>query len=283
MSTFIKNILPVYFFLFFALNIAAQDQEQDSVKRQTIWQMMKYDGVTAFGGFKHAFTRPLHWKGDDFLTLGGIALGTYILYTFDEESSEYFINQEEDAPQILQEFGWYFGAPQNSYMLTAGIYGLGLLTRNEKIRHTGVLIVTSATIAGLIQTISKTAVGRARPLTFEGRGSFKPFSNEGAYHSFPSGHAILSFTTAHAIARQFDSWWVKAPIYAVGSIAPISRLWEGSHWLTDVALGMAISVLVVDTVDNYLKDNNKYKIKKKNKISWRLNVGANRLGIVGTF
>ncbi len=258
-------------------------QKKDSIERESIWQMMKYDGKTAFGGLKHAYTRPLHWKGDDFLKLGGVALGTVILYSFDEESSEYFINQEEDAPQVLKEFGWYFGAPQNNYMISAGIYGFGLLTRNEKVRHTGVLLIASATAAGFIQTITKNAFGRARPTTGLGKDVFEPFSKEGAFHSLPSGHAILSFTTAHAIARQFDNAWVKGGIYAAGLVAPISRLWSGSHWLTDVSLGIALSVFIVDSIDNYLKDNNKYKFKKKNKISWRLNVTPNRLGFVGTF
>lgn len=280
MNTLKYLFLLVLFTCFVAITHA--QEPKDSLKQQTIWELLKYDGKTAFSGIKHAYTRPLHWKGDDFLTLGGVALGTYILYTFDEESSEYFINQKEDIPEIVRDFGWYFGAPQNTYMLYGGIYGFGLLTRNEKVRHTGVLLIASATAAGFIQTLSKNAFGRARPLTFEGRGSFKPFSPEGAYHSFPSGHAILSFTTAHAIARQFDSWWVKAPIYAVGMISPVSRLWEGSHWLTDVALGMALSVVIVDSIDNYLKDEQKYRLKK-NKIAWRLQVGSNRLGLVGTF
>lgn len=269
--------------LFFCSLTGRAQIKKDTLEKESIWQLMKYDGKTAFGGVKHAYTRPLHWKGDDFLTLGGIALGTYILYTFDEESSEYFIEQDDDIPEVVKDFGWYFGAPQNTYMLYGGIYGVGLLTRNEKIRHTGVLLIASATAAGFIQTISKNAFGRARPLTFEGRGSFKPFSSEGAYHSFPSGHAILSFTTAHAIARQFNSWWVKAPIYAAGMIAPASRLWAGSHWLTDVTLGIVLSVVIVDSIDNYIKDTNKYDLKKKKKISWRLNVGANRLGLIGTF
>lgn len=36
-------------------------------------------------------------------------------------------------------------------------------------------------------------------------------------------------------------------------ITPVSRLWAGAHWVTDVALGIAISVAVVDSIDNYLK------------------------------
>lgn len=201
MNQFIRIVIVGLFFYALAGNAQVK---KDTLEKETICQLMKYDGKTAFGGLKHAYTRPLYWKGDDFLTLGGIALSTYILYTFDEESSEYFIEQEDDIPEVVKDFGWYFGAPQNTYMLYGGIYGFGLLTRNKKIRHTGVLLIASATAAGIIQSLSKNAFGRTRPLTFEGRGSFKPFSSEGAYHSFPSGHAILSFTTTHAIARQFE-------------------------------------------------------------------------------
>ncbi len=258
-------------------------QPKDSVPRETILQMLKYDGVTAFGGLKHAYTRPFHWKKDDFLTAGAVIVGTAVLYSFDAESSRFFRRQEKNAPRILKDFGRYFGAPQNNYMLSAGIYGVGLFTRNEKIRHTGVLLIASATAAGFIQSLSKTVVGRARPKTLEGRSSFKPFSNEGAFHSFPSGHSVLSFTTAHAIARQFDSWWVKGGIYGIGLISPISRISSGSHWLTDVTLGVLLSVVIVDSIDNYLKDNNKYKLDKQRKISWKVNLGAGRIGLVGTF
>ncbi len=258
-------------------------QSKDSIERQSILQMLKYDGVTAFGGLKHAYTRPFHWQKDDFMTAGAVVVGTAILYSFDAESSRFFIRQDKNAPRILKDFGRYFGAPQNNYMLSAGIYGVGLFTRNEKLRHTGVLLIASATAAGFIQSLSKTIVGRARPQTLEGRSTFKPFSSEGAFHSFPSGHSVLSFTTAHAIARQFDNGWVKGGIYAVGLISPISRLSAGAHWLTDVTLGVLLSVVIVDSIDNYLKDNQKYKLKKQRKISWKMNLGPGKIGLVGTF
>ncbi len=258
-------------------------QKQDSVPKESILTMLKYDGITAFGGLKHAYSRPFHWKKDDLITAGAVVLGTAILYSFDEESSTYFINQEENIPTAVKDFGYYFGAPQNNYMLSAGIYGVGLFTRNKKLRHTGVLLISAATAAGFIQTITKNIVGRARPSTLEGKDVFKPFSKEGAYHSFPSGHSILSFTTAHAIARQFDSWWVKGGIYAIGSISPISRLWAGAHWLTDVTIGVVLSILIVDSIDNYLKGNNKYGFKKEKKIAWRVKLSTNKIGLVGTF
>jgi len=282
MTSYFKKNLWCIVIVAFSASMYGQ-QPSDSVPKETIFQMLKYDGVTAFGGLKHAYTRPFHWKKDDFITAGAVVVGTALLYSFDEESSRFFIRQDKKAPRILKDFGRYFGAPQNNYMLSAGIYGFGLFTRNEQVRHTGVLLIASATAAGFIQTLSKNIVGRARPQTLEGKDVFKPLSKEGAYHSFPSGHTILSFTTAHAIARQFDSWWVKGGIYAVGMISPISRLSAGVHWLTDVTLGVVLSVVIVDSIDNYLKNNNKYKLKKQRKISWKMNLGAGRIGLVGTF
>jgi len=258
-------------------------QSKDSIPRQSILQLLKYDGVTAFGGLKHAYSRPFHWQKDDFMTAGAVIVGTAVLYSFDAESSRFFKRQDKNAPRVLKDFGRYFGAPQNNYLLSAGIYGVGLFTRNEKLRHTGVLLIASATAAGFIQSLSKTIVGRARPTAGEGRSTFKPFSSEGAFHSFPSGHSVLSFTTAHAIARQFDNKWVKGGIYAVGLISPLSRLSSGVHWLTDVTLGVLLSVVIVDSIDNYLKDNNKYMLKKQRNISWKVNLGPGRIGLVGIF
>ena len=143
------------------------------------------------------------------------------------------------------------------------------------------MIIASAFATGFLQTIFKNGVGRARPSEGVGKGEFIPFSKEGAYHSFPSGHAILSFTASHAIAKQFKNIWVKAGIYGVGLIAPVSRLWIDAHGTSDVVLGMVLSVVVVDSVDNFL--NGKKLRKKEPKIVWKFRAGTRSIGLVGTF
>jgi membrane-associated phospholipid phosphatase len=259
-------------------NLVAQEI---TLKKETTWEAFKKDGNTIFGGVKYAFTQPLKWKKDDWLTFGGIAAGTTLLYLYDEQTSDYFINQSAGAPQMLKEIGWYYGSPQNFFMISAGVYGYGLFAKNEKFRHTGVLIISSAIATGLIQSITKNAFGRARPSEEVGSRVYKPFSKEGAYHSFPSGHAILSFTASHAIAKQFENIWVKGGIYAFGLITPVSRLWKGAHWLTDVTFGMVLGVVVVDGIDNFLA--NKKSEKKEKNISWNVKVGTSTIGLVGTF
>lgn len=275
-----KRIMIASVLLIFSLGAMAQEQNHELPTR---WELLKYDGLSAWGGVKKTYTQPLNWEKDDYLIAGTILLGTGALYLVDQESTDWFFRQEEDIPDIVKDFGWYYGSPQNNYAVNGAVYLYGLFTRNEEIRKTGVLLISSASAAGIIQTFSKTITGRARPGTGEGKGSFKPFSNEGKYHSFPSGHTILSFTTAYAIGKQFSNPYVKGGIYAVGMIAPISRLWAGAHWFSDVALSMAISVVVVDVIDNYLDEERNYGEQQKDKISWRFNVGLGRAGITGTF
>lgn len=260
--------------------LKAQTQVKDTA---TTWKMLGYDGLSAFGGLKHAYSRPFHWEKKDFLTAGAIVLGTAALFTFDEESSNWFQGQEGNVPKVLKETGYYLGKPQYNYSINGGVYLIGLLTRNEKWRKTGVLLISSASTVGLIQTVSKTLVGRARPIADLGKASFEPFSQEAAYHSFPSGHTILAFTTFYAIGKQFKNPWAKGGFYTLGLLSPVTRLWSGAHWLTDVALSMAVSIVVVDSIDKYLNKERYPGADSKNKISWRLQMGPGTVGLKGSF
>jgi len=277
-----KIILSLLFICLLKTGAIGQELEKND-SLPTSWELMKYDGVSAFGGLKKAYTAPLSWQKDDFITAGAVVAGTAALYIFDEETSDYFREQGEDAPELVKDIGWYFGSPQNNYGLTGAVYLVGLFTKNEKIRKTGVLMISAASASGIIQSISKTVVGRARPSTEEGKNSFDPFSSEGAYHSFPSGHTILSFTTMYALSKQFKNPFVKAGLIGVGLISPVSRVWSGAHFLTDVGLSLALSVAVVDSIDKYLNNERDYGNPDKKGITWKMQVGLGRVGLVGTF
>lgn len=281
-----RQLFLIVFAWLFVTNTVAQQQFTSAKDTATTWQLFKYDVGTTFKGVKHSVLRPLHWKGKDFAKLGGLVGGTMLLSLADESVNDFFVNNQEGFPQGIRDFGWYFGSPQNYFMANAALYGVGLFTKNENIRRTSVLIITSSITTGLFQTITKNAVGRARPSSGYDHDHYRLFSKESGFHAFPSGHTILSVTMAHSIAKQFDNIWAKIGIYAVGAIPPISRLHDEAHWLTDVAFSAALSVIVVDCVDNFLFNTKAYKYpehQKQKKISWNLKFGANQIGIVGTF
>lgn len=281
----LKNKLSLFLIIVIASVCNAQtplsSETQDSL---SILKLAMYDTKAIVKGAGHVFTGPLRWDKHEWLTAGTIVGGTALLYFVDDETSEYFRDQREDVPEGLIEFGERFGSPQVAYSITAGTYLFGLLTKNENIRRVGVLMTSSAAAAGLLQTVLKSTVGRSRPENNRGKFDFRPFSGQAGWRSFPSGHTILSVTLAHSVAKQFDNIWIKAGIYAVGAVAPAQRLWRGAHWLTDVALSTALSIIIVDSVDNYLNTKNLYPDgRKKNGISWNFNMGLGRAGITGNF
>ncbi|TYA78753.1 phosphatase PAP2 family protein [Seonamhaeicola marinus] len=253
--------------------------------QETTWSLLKYDINATWHSVKHSFTRPIKWKKKDFTKFGGLIVGTAVLSLADEEAYDFAIRQRDGTPKIVRDFGWYFGNPQNYFIANAGLYGYGLFTKNEKVRRTSVLIISSSVTTGLIQTFAKNGFGRARPSQELGAHYFEPFSKEPGLHSFPSGHTVLSVTMSHAIAKQFENPWVKAGIYTIGAIPPISRLVDGAHWLTDVTFGAILSIVVVDGIDKFLYKNESHNIPyaKPKAISWNISFGPNKVGLVGTF
>ncbi|WP_298238083.1 phosphatase PAP2 family protein [uncultured Algibacter sp.] len=249
------------------------------------WQHLKYDFNTTWKSVKYSITRPLDWKGKDYAKLGTIVVGTMALSLTDEGFNDFATRQNDDFPKVVRDFGWYFGSPQNYFMANAGLYGFGLFTNNQKVRRTSVLIISSSITTGLIQSLTKSTIGRARPTQNLGAHEFNLLSSQGGFHSFPSGHTILSVTMAHSIAKQFDNVWTKTGIYTVGAIPPISRLIAGAHWLTDVIFSAALSIIVVDSIDNFLYKKETYGLRKpkSTKVSWNLSLSPNKIGVVGTF
>ena len=269
--------------ILFALKLSAQNtvvkKEKDT---SSIGRLFLYDSKQAILGAKHSFTRPFHWKKKDFTTLGTVFASAIALSTVDDELNTYFKRQK--PPKLFQEIGTRSASPQVYFIASAGIYGYGLFSKNEKIRKLGVLIISSSFTTGLIQSVSKTAFGRARPVSGYKSNEFRFWSHEPGFHSFPSGHTVLSITMSHAIAKQFDNPWYKAGIYTLGSVAPVSRLFAGAHWLTDIGLSTVLSIVVVDSIDRFLFKSDAYEYNKKEKnISWNISFTGNQIGLIGTF
>ncbi|MFD2100552.1 phosphatase PAP2 family protein [Flagellimonas iocasae] len=272
--------LKYFIILLVALPLTAQ--ELQSEKEKTLWNDFTYDVGNIFGGVGHAYSRPFHWKGDDWANFGYLAGGTLLLFTVDDELNDWKNGFREDIPDFVIDYGHEYGSPENNYMLTGGVYLAGLFTKNEKLRRTGVLLISSATAGGFLQQVSKRIIGRARPKSGKNSDVYDPFHLNRVYNfdSFPSGHAMLAFSNAYAIAKQFRSPWVKAGIYTVGMIPGLVRVVDDFHWVSDVAFSTVLSIFIVESIDKYLdsKYNEKYNNQSKN-VSWNLSFGPNTLGV----
>ncbi|AXT20514.1 phosphatase PAP2 family protein [Flavobacteriaceae bacterium AU392] len=284
-----KKVLFTIFIIFFisklnSQNILGGEKPADTA---SVGKLALYDLKQGIKSVGHSFSRPFHWKKKDFTTLGTVIVGALALSTIDDETSELFVRNEPNVPNFLQEAGTRFGSPQVYFITNATLYGVGLFTKNEKLRKTSVLIISSSFTTGLIQSFTKTAIGRARPGNeADGLNSrdFRFWDNRAKFHSFPSGHTVLSITMAHSIAKQFNNTWTKVGIYTLGAVAPVSRLFAGAHWLTDIGVSAVLSIAVVDSIDKFLFKTKAYDYPQKEKyISWNFAFTGNQMGVIGRF
>ena len=280
----IKYNLTRFFLLCFVFIISHNISAQNKLTKPNLWENFTTDMGDVFEGIGYIYTMPLKWKGNQFMNVGVISLSTLVIYTIDEDISRNFIKNKENVPDFLLKYGWYAGSPQINYGFIGSVYLSGLLSGNSKLRRTGILLLSSATATGFLQQLTKSSTGRARPSAELGKNHFRPFGGSSGYRSFPSGHAVLTFTTAHAIAKQFNSWWIKGPIYTLGIIPGLSRIYEGAHWMSDVVLSWSISYFVVEAIDKYL--NSKHDLNNnnlKNKTSINLAFSKNTIGMLIKF
>ncbi|PQJ72147.1 phosphatase PAP2 family protein [Polaribacter butkevichii] len=257
-------------------------------KDRDLWQKFTYDLGNMAGGMGYAYSRPLHWKGKQLNNLAYVAAGTSALYLVDDHIDNWANNWRGDVPRWLADYGNEYGSPNNNFMITGAVYLTGLISDNPKLRRTGVLLISSASASGLLQQISKRIVGRARPKADVGKGTFDPlhFDRVFNYDSFPSGHVMLGFTNAYILAKHFDSPWIKAGLYTVGSIPGFARIVDRFHWVSDVVFSTALSIFIVEAIDRYLdtKYDQKYNDKgKKKKIAWDIQFTPQSFGIVMNF
>lgn len=257
-------------------------QQETPEKEKNMWNHFTYDVGNMFGGVGYAYSRPVHWKGNDWANFGYLTAGTLLLFTVDDELNDWKNGFRQDIPDVVMDYGHEYGSPENNYMLTGGVYLAGLFTKNEKLRRTGVLLISSATAGGFLQQVSKRIIGRARPKSGESSDTFDPLHLDRVYDydSFPSGHAMLAFSNAYAIAKQFKNPWVKGGIYAVGLVPGMVRVMDDFHWVSDVAFSTVLSIFIVESIDRYLdsKYDKKYNNNPK-QVSWNLSFGPNTMGV----
>ncbi len=143
------------------------------------------------------------------------------------------------------------GHPLLHLGVAGAVWGGGLLADSPRWRDTGLMMGEAAVIADAATFVLKQSVGRARPLTGSGKGSFRPFQFESDFDSFPSMHTASSFAMASVLTRTSGSVTVGVLSYATAAFVGFSRMYDDRHWATDVLLGAAIGELAGRVVTNH--------------------------------
>jgi undecaprenyl-diphosphatase len=108
-----------------------------------------------------------------------------------------------------------------------------------------VAALLTVVITALVANGAQAAIGRLRPNQAPTHLAFtQPFAELFTKQkvSFPSGEAATALATAYVLGRLLPRW--KAVFYAAGTLAAVARLVNGAHYLSDVAAGALLGVLL---------------------------------------
>lgn len=215
-------------------------------------------------------TFPAHISKKDVPVLVGGLTAPLLFLPVDEIVTEaVFRNQKES----LLNFCNYGLDPWGSGLYSLPVFGIawftGTLMKDERTAWAGLQGGKTTVLAMVVSRIPKYIFQRHRPdpadvdaYRFEG-----PFNGFTGNYSFPSGHTFVAFSAVSSIAPEFrDKPWLVAGMYTLASAVGAGRIYQGEHWLSDVAGGAAMGYLFGRFV--WKIDNWKVAKRKKSSPSW---------------
>lgn len=212
----------------------------------------------------HTFISPIHWKGKDWLTVGAVFAGTALSTFADNPVRKFITRQDSKFLDNIEQAGYHYGKPYAALIMTGGFLATGVVFKNEWATETAAILGAAYLTSGAVQSLMKTAIGRARPDMEHGNMSFKPMSKLPGYHSFPSGHIQMAMVSAMVLAERVKNPWLKGAFYTTAGITFFSRLYVDAHWTSDLVFGTAISYFCTKAIIKRMEQN-KTKVQNNDK------------------
>jgi undecaprenyl-diphosphatase len=139
---------------------------------------------------------------------------------------------------LFSNFGDRLGKGESLVALSLGLLAVGYGLKHPQWKDAGWQSLIAHGLAALSANILKHLIGRPRPkFMHAGNLELSPVSGSG-WDSFPSGHAAAAVAVATVLAVKFPR--ARWPILAMAVAVAASRVFRGSHFLTDVAGGAAL-------------------------------------------
>lgn len=198
--------------------------------------------------------RPSVLTTRDLAIAGGLTAAAVALFPLDQQITEWVRD-----PSRLESSTWQrtmegaeWGVEQGSYMASAGLWAVGLATRNRGLAETGVHSLAAIATSQAVTKVLKGAFGRSRP--YQSADSLPHDWDLGSgfgsdRRSFPSGHTSHAFAFAAALSHEISDHWpgagkIATPLlYGGATAAALARVYNDKHWASDVTVGAAVGIL----------------------------------------
>ena len=190
------------------------------------------------------WTSPAHLRARDAIWLAPLAAGVAISIHYDAATLQ-LLDRTDYGVRFSNGYT-HIGSPYVLLGASGGVYALGKLTHNEKVRETGVLEIEALGDSLFVDEVFKIATNRERPNTGAGAGRFWPDGSGFTWNgSFPSGHATASWAFARVLVDETPHHrWLHVGIYALAAGVSVGRVTGRYHFPSDVLAGSAIGYLI---------------------------------------
>lgn len=200
--------------------------------------------------------QPINWDGSDWLKLGLLGAGTFLVMQADEPIRDFINYDKKYAKSFFIEFGDMWG----ELIFTEALFGgftIYALYANDKTAHKIAFeIAQSALYTFYVNGTLKYIIGRARPYLEQGNQTYVPFSkySNPDHQSLPGGHTGIVMALTTVLSRNAKPLWLKILAYVPAALSIVGRVYLDKHWTSDVFLGGAIGYItatwVVDQHEN---------------------------------
>ncbi len=200
---------------------------------------------------------PANFTSKDWIYLGGIVGITTGSFFIDKTIRETVAKNHTAAMDNLTEIGHDYGNAAYMIILSGATYLTGKIFRNNEIAGTGRMLLETLAYAGIITTVLKVGLGRARPYTDKGVFDFFNFSIKNEYLSLPSGHTTVAFAISSVLAAKLKNTYASIALYGLAGLTMYQRIYTDRHWFSDTFLGAAISTVIGNAIVKYNESSEK--------------------------
>lgn len=128
--------------------------------------------------------------------------------------------------------------------ISLGVIAAGLVGGHDRLRRTGLRMLTAHSLSTLAKLAGKDRIDRTRPgaLNQKAYRLQKGTSNDGRLRSMPSGHSAGIVAIASAIAADYPR--ARVPVAVAAVAVGGAQLPSRNHYLSDVVVGAGIGLVV---------------------------------------
>jgi undecaprenyl-diphosphatase len=166
----------------------------------------------------------------------------YAAFQIDKPAIEWVRSLQGAWIERVGDAGYVIGSGWSLVAISGLFVTAGYARANRAWRVTGLRgWAAHAVVAVFVQAL-KHGIGRPRPRLHRDGEFFTGPGLESGLDSFPSGHTSASFAVAAVVARCHPA--LARPSYALAGFVAATRVFRGSHFVSDALAGMVLGLVV---------------------------------------